>query len=180
MTAAILVVDYDPHWPWSFAIIHRTLQAALADVPVIAIEHVGSTSVPGLAAKPIIDIDVIVDRAHLDAASNALVADGYTPLGDLGVPDRYAFRAPEGSLRHNTYVTIDGCLSLRNHLGLREVLRNDPALRDEYSATKKRLAEQTDDIDVYLDGKTEVVRRILLRAGLAAGELDEIEGLNRP
>ena len=179
MTATILVVDYDPHWPWSFAIIHRTLQAALADVPVIAIEHVGSTSVPGLAAKPIIDIDIVVDRAHADAASHALVAEGYTPLGDLGVPDRYAFRAPEGSLRQNTYVTIDGCLSLRNHLGLREVLRNDPALRDEYSATKKRLAEQTDDIDVYLDGKTEVVRRILLRAGLSAGELDEIEGLNR-
>ena len=179
MTATILVVDYDPHWPWSFAIIHRTLQAALADVPVIAIEHVGSTSVPGLAAKPIIDIDVIVARPHADAAFDALVAEGYTPLGDMGVPDRYAFRAPEGSLRQNTYVTIDGCLSLRNHLGLREVLRNDPALRDEYSATKKRLAERTDDIDVYLDGKTEVVRRILLRAGLSAGELDEIEGLNR-
>ena len=148
-------------------------------MPVIAIEHVGSTSVPGLAAKPIIDIDIVVDRAHAAAASDALVAEGYTPLGDLGVPDRYAFRAPEGSLRQNTYVTIDGCLSLRNHLGLREVLRNDPALRDEYSATKKRLAEQTDDIDVYLDGKTAVVRRILQRAGLSAGELDEIEGLNR-
>ena len=179
MTAGILVVDYDPHWPWSFAVIHHTLQAALSDVPVIAIEHVGSTSVPGLAAKPIIDIDVIVARPHADAAFDALIAEGYTPLGDMGVPDRYAFRAPEGSLGQNTYVTIDGCLSLRNHLGLREVLRNDPVLRAEYSATKKRLAEQTDDIDVYLDGKTEVVRRILQRSGLSAGELDEIEGLNR-
>ena len=179
MTTGILVVDYDPHWPWSFAIIHHTLQAALVDVPVVAIEHVGSTSVPGLAAKPIIDIDVIVDRSAVDAAADALVAEGYTPLGDMGVPDRYAFKAPDGSLRQNTYVTVDGCLSLRNHLGLREVLRNDAALRDEYSATKKRLSEGTDDIDVYLDGKTEVVRRILLRAGLSAGELDEIEGLYR-
>jgi GrpB-like predicted nucleotidyltransferase (UPF0157 family) len=145
----------------------------------VAIEHVGSTSVPGLAAKPIIDIDVVVDRAHVDVAVAALEAAGYTPLGDMGVPERYAFKTPAGSIRQNTYVTVEGCLSLRNHLGLRDVLRNDPILRADYSAVKKRLADETDDIDVYIDGKTSIVRRILERAGLSVDELDEIETGNR-
>jgi GrpB-like predicted nucleotidyltransferase (UPF0157 family) len=179
MTNQIVVVDYDQNWPQAFATAESMLRVALADVPLIAIEHVGSTSVPGLAAKPIIDIDVIVDRSHVDAAASALEAAGYIALGDMGIADRYGFQAPADGIRRNTYVTVDGCLSVRNHLGLREVLRADPALRDEYGAVKQRLADETDDIDVYLDGKTEIIRRILLAAGLAASELDEIEDSNR-
>jgi GrpB-like predicted nucleotidyltransferase (UPF0157 family) len=179
MTGSIVVVDYDPQWPQAFATVRDALQAVLVDVPVIAIEHVGSTSVPGLAAKPIVDIDVIVDRSQVAAATAALEAAAYTPLGNLGIADRYAFTAPEGSVRQNTYVTVDGCLSVRNHLALRDVLRNDEALRDEYGAVKRRLADETGDIDRYLDGKTEVIRRILLRGGLTVGELDDIEDVNR-
>ncbi|MEP7048600.1 MAG: GrpB family protein [Ilumatobacteraceae bacterium] len=179
MSDTIVVVDYDPQWPVAFATISDTLRASLAGVAVIGIEHVGSTSVPELAAKPIIDIDVVVDRAQVDAAAAALEAVGYTPLGDMGVPDRWAFRAPEGSIRQNTYITVDGCLSLRNHLGLRSVLRADAELRDEYSAVKHRLAGETDDIDVYVDGKSAVVRRVLERAGLGVDDLDEIEAGNR-
>ena len=155
------------------------LETALAGVPVVGIEHVGSTSVPGLAAKPIIDIDVIVDRSRVDEAASALEAVGYAPLGDMGIPDRYAFKAPNDAIRQNTYVIVAGCLSLRNHLGLREALRHDPELRDEYSAVKRRLALTTDDLDVYGDGKTDVVRRVLASAGLTALELDEIEAGNR-
>jgi GrpB-like predicted nucleotidyltransferase (UPF0157 family) len=179
MTNPIVVVDYDPQWPVAFATIRIILDKALACVPVIGIEHVGSTSVPGLAAKPIIDIDVIVDRTHVDDAATALVAIGYAPLGDMGVPDRFAFKAPPNAIRQNTYVIVDGCLSSRNHLGLREVLRGDPELRDEYSSIKRRLAAATDDIDVYVDGKSEVVRRVLARAGLVVAELVEIETGNR-
>lgn len=179
MNSPIVVVDYDQHWPQQFEIIRQTLLTALANVTVLAIEHVGSTSVPGLAAKSIIDVDVIVDRSQVETATATLESAGYTPLGNMGVPDRYAFKAPGGSIRQNTYVTIDGCLSLRNHLGLREVLRRDAELRDEYSAIKRRLAAETEDIDVYIDGKTDIVRRILERAGLAIAELDEIEAGNR-
>ncbi len=179
MTNPIVVVDYDPSWPVAFAAVCAVLETALAGVPVIGVEHVGSTSVLGLAAKPIIDIDVIVDRSHVDAAASALESVGYAPLGDMGVADRYAFKAPNEVIRHNTYVIVDGCLSLRNHLGLREVLRGDPELRDEYSSVKRRLALMTDDIDVYGDGKSNVVRRVLARAGLTSHELDEIEASNR-
>ena len=179
MTDTIVVVDYDPQWPQAFATIRQFLETALGDVAVVAIEHVGSTSVPGLAAKPIIDIDVIVERPHVDTVVAALETAGYTPLGDLGIVDRYAFTAPAGSIRQNTYVTIEDCVSVRNHLGLRNVLRNDTELRDEYAAVKGRVATRTDDIDVYLDGKTEIIRRILQRAGLDSSELDEIEEINR-
>ena len=179
MSNRIVVVDYDPQWPEVFADIRQVLVVALGDVPVTAIEHIGSTSVAGLAAKPIIDIDVVVDRSQVGRATDALTRAGYTALGDMGVVDRYAFRAPPGAPRQNVYITVDGCLSLRNHLGLREVLRNDSRLRDEYSAVKRALSDSTDDIDVYVDGKTDVIRRILEQAGLAQHELDEIEGANR-
>ena len=179
MTTRIIVVESDPQWPEQFATVRRELDTSLAGVPVVAIEHVGSTSVPGLAAKPIIDVDVVVRRPDVRSAVEALESIGYVLLGDLGVPDRIAFTAPVDSIRRNVYVTIEGCLALRNHLGLRDVLRGDPQLRDEYSETKRQLAAGTDDIDVYVAGKTEIIRRILERAGLADGELDEIEGINR-
>jgi GrpB-like predicted nucleotidyltransferase (UPF0157 family) len=179
MTKPIVVVEYDPQWPVAFATIRTSLETALDGVPVIGIEHVGSTSVPGLAAKPIIDIDVIVDRSYVGDATAALEAVGYRSLGEMGVPDRHAFKTPPDEIRQNTYVIVDGCLSLRNHIGLRDVLRGDPNLRDEYSSVKRRLAATTDDIDVYVDGKTDVVRRVLARAGLADRELDEIEAGNR-
>jgi GrpB-like predicted nucleotidyltransferase (UPF0157 family) len=179
MNNPIVVVDYDPQWPEVFATIHDVLTEALVDVPVVGIEHVGSTSVPGLAAKPIIDVDVIVRRQFVSRAIDALRSAGYEPLGDLGITDRYAHCAPPGAARQNVYVTVEGCLPVRNHLGLRDVLRNDADLRDEYAAIKLHMAGSTTDIDVYLDGKTAVVRRILQRAGLSSAELDEIEGINR-
>ena len=64
---------------------------AAAGVPVVAIEHVGSTSVPGLAAKPIIDCDIVVREADVVAASNILMSLGFTPLGELGIPQRWAY-----------------------------------------------------------------------------------------
>jgi GrpB-like predicted nucleotidyltransferase (UPF0157 family) len=180
MSATIVVVDYDSQWADVFTTIRAVLAAALGEVPVVAIEHVGSTSVPGLAAKPIIDVDVVVRRPFVSRAIDALQLVGYEPLGDLGIPDRYAFKAPPDAARQNVYVTVDGCLSLRNHLGLREVLRSDVRLRDEYSAIKKRLARETDDVDVYLRGKSAIIRRILQRAGLTTSALDEIESVNGP
>ncbi|MDP9463018.1 MAG: GrpB family protein, partial [Actinomycetota bacterium] len=167
MSSPIVVVDYDPQWPEAFATIREVLQTALDGVPVIAIEHVGSTSVPGLAAKPTIDVDVIVARPHVGEAIAALESIGYQHLGDLGVPDRHALKAPRDAIRQNTYVIVEGCLSLRNHLGVREVLCGDPELRSEYSSVKRRLATETDDIDVYVEGKSDVIRRILERTGLA-------------
>ncbi|HAN37045.1 MAG: GrpB family protein [Actinobacteria bacterium] len=179
MTGQLVVVPYDPQWPHRFEEIAASLRDALGALPVVAIEHVGSTSVPDLAAKPVIDVDVVVTRDIVRAAVAAIASAGYEPLGEMGVPDRFAFRSPVGAPRQNIYVTVVGSLALRNHLGLRDTLRACPDLRDEYGAVKLALAARTDDIDVYVDGKTDIVLRILQKVGLAQHELDELEGVNR-
>jgi GrpB-like predicted nucleotidyltransferase (UPF0157 family) len=142
-----------------------------AGVPVVAIEHVGSTSVPGLAAKPIIDCDIVVAEGDVQAASDVLMALGFTPEGDLGVPLRWAFREPARLERTNTYVIVDGCLSLRNHLAVRDALRADAGLRDEYAAVKKRIALQVANIEEYGPAKNEVVLKILKAAGMAESDI---------
>ena len=176
----ITVVDYDPAWPEVFEAIRSDLTRILAGVDVLTIEHVGSTSVPGLAAKPVIDVDIVVTRENVPAAIAAMEAGGYTHLGDMGVPEREAFRAPSPPKR-NVYVTVDGCLSLRNHRGVRDVLRADAALREEYGELKKRLSAQftVDEIDHYVEGKSAVVQRLLELAGVARDELAEIAAGNR-
>ncbi|WP_310961660.1 GrpB family protein [Nocardioides terrisoli] len=168
----IEVVDWDPAWAERFERLRDEYAAAMAaaDVPVRAIEHVGSTSVPGLAAKPVIDCDIIVAAEHVGAASAVLVGLGFEPRGELGIPQRWAFHAPERLAGTNTYVIVDGSLSLRNHLAVREVLRADPALRDEYAAVKKRVGARAADIYEYGAGKDATVQRILEAAGISADE----------
>jgi GrpB-like predicted nucleotidyltransferase (UPF0157 family) len=173
------VVDYDDRWPIEFERLRARYQRALAGVTVIGIEHVGSTSVPGLAAKPVIDVDIIVLASAVDEAIAALTAIGYESLGELGVPHRWMCRAPEGEIRTNTYVVVDGSLSLRNHLAVRDVLRVDEVLRAEYAALKKRLARDVADIDEYIEGKSPVLQRILERAGFTDDERAQIDEVNR-
>lgn len=175
---AIDVLPWDARWPAWFAALEARLRDALHAVPVRAIEHVGSTAVPGLAAKPVIDIDIVVERVHVPAASAALERIGYVPRGQLGIPDRWAFGAPEGGIAHHCYVTVEGCLSLRNHLAVRDVLRADAALRDEYAATKLRLAATVVDIDDYIAGKSPILQRILERAGISEEDRRRIDGIN--
>jgi GrpB-like predicted nucleotidyltransferase (UPF0157 family) len=181
MTGSLVVVPYDPAWPERFEAVREQLAAALARaaVPVLSIEHVGSTSVPGLAAKPVIDIDIVVDRSRVEAASTVVESLGYGALGEMGITDRWAFRPPEGAVRQNTYVVVDGSLCVRDHRALRDTLRARPDLRDRYGAVKTAMAAVTDDLDVYVDGKTDIVLEILRVAGIAEGELAELERINR-
>lgn len=178
----IEVVEYDPAWPQRFEQLRREYADAMAaaGVPVVAIEHVGSTSVPGLAAKPIIDCDIVVAAQQVAAASAALTGLGFTPLGDLGVPLRWAFREPARLARTNTYVTVEGSLSLRNHLAVRDTLRVDPVLRDQYAAVKKTLGATVTNIGDYLRGKNGIILQILAAAGLTDAELASIEANQLP
>lgn len=178
----IRVVDYDPGWPERFEALRREYAAAMAaaSIPVISIEHVGSTSVPGLAAKPVIDCDIVVDESKVAQASQTLVNLGFRPLGELGIPHRWAFKEPERLAGTNTYVVVAGSLALRNHLAVRDTLRADTALRDEYSAVKKRAGASAANIDEYGQGKTPMVQRILIAAGLSDAERDSIANNNVP
>jgi GrpB-like predicted nucleotidyltransferase (UPF0157 family) len=175
----IEVVPFDAQWPLRFEELRHRLADALEGVPIISIEHVGSTAVMGLAAKPTIDIDVVVAEQDVEAASRCLAHVGYHPRGDLGVPGRYAFRVPKGWFPTNTYVVVAGCLALRNHLAIRDALRSDPALREEYGALKLRLAASAPDIERYVEGKTTFLLRILALSGIGPQDLAEIEKINR-
>ncbi len=175
----IEVVAYRSEWVEYFATLRSRYATALDDVAVISIEHVGSTAVPGLAAKPVIDVDIVVYDDNVIPATNALEAIGYVALGDQGIVDRFAFREPSDTIGTNTYVVVAGSVALRNHLAVRNALRGDTGLRDEYASLKLQLAAATDDIAVYIEGKSALIRRILAAAGLSANELDDIEVANR-
>ena len=178
----ILVVEYDPAWPGRFEKLRQEYAEAMAaaGVPVLAIEHVGSTSVPGLAAKPVIDCDIVVAGHDVAAAAQALTGLGFRPLGDLGIPLRWAFREPERLAGTNTYVIVEGSLSLRNHLAVRDILRADQGLRERYAATKRRVGATAADIDEYGRGKNAMVQQILAAAGLTEAERASIDANQVP
>lgn len=179
--ARVQVVAYRDVWARRFGELRDADAAALgaAGLTPVAIEHVGSTAVPGLAAKPVIDVDVVVSASDVDAAVGALGRIGFEPSGGVGVPGRVAFVTPERFRPSNTYVVTAGSLALRNHLAVRDVLRADPALRDEYGAVKLRAAETAVDIDAYLAAKNEVIERILRRAGLSDEDRAAIASANQ-
>ncbi|WP_309647835.1 GrpB family protein [Nocardioides sp.] len=177
----IEVTSYDAAWPATFARIAGDLRAALAAIPSATVEHVGSTSVPGLAAKPIIDVDVIVPEHDVTAAVEALVAIGYVHRGDLGVPDREAFRPPDAEPRRNVYVCTAGSLNVRNHVAVRDVLRRRADLRDAYAAVKRSLADEGGlDVATYTARKSEVLQQVLAASDLTGDERRRIWQLNDP
>jgi GrpB-like predicted nucleotidyltransferase (UPF0157 family) len=175
----VTVAPYDPQWQTDFERVSRDLSIALSGVDVLAVEHVGSTSVRDLPAKPIIDIDIVVRPDGLPRALAALESTDYVYQGELGINDRHAFKAPDDQPRRNVYVCLDGCLALRNHLAVRETLRSNTDLRDEYASVKRALAEEDlGSIDDYVAGKTTVVQKILLAAGMSAEDRDSVAAAN--
>lgn len=176
----IEVVDYSPRWPLQFESVAIVLRQAVSGVPGAEVEHVGSTAVPGLPAKPILDIDVIVDASQVWLAVKALEAVGYRHRGDLGLEGREAFFAPDDTPHRNVYVCRRGGLQVRNHLAVRDMLRARPGLAIEYGRVKRRLAERAElTIDDYIAAKSEVLQRILEAAGMSDTDravIDEANG----
>ena len=169
------VVDYDPQWSVTFTELKILLDAKLGTLAQ-RIEHVGSTSIPGLAAKPIIDLDIIIDTYDTLPAVVAHLAElGYTHVGDLDVPGREAFRreaedVPRGNTgrtwpRHNLYVCPQDGPGLVEHLAFRDNLCSHPEEIPIYEALKRRLAQTFPyDIESYIEGKSDYIRGILRRA----------------
>jgi GrpB-like predicted nucleotidyltransferase (UPF0157 family) len=176
----VLVVEYDSSWPLTFAALRLPIWDALRGV-ALSVEHVGSTSVPGLAAKPIIDIDAVVpSRADMPATIERLAALGYVHCGNLGIEDREAFDNPAGLPAHHLYACVQGSIALANHLLLRDCLRRDPSAAAAYGQLKRRLAEQfPTDVEGYVSGKTEVLLDLLRRAGVPDTDLLAIRHANR-
>lgn len=175
----IVVVDYDPAWPELFETLRAPIADALGGV-ALAIEHIGSTSVPGLAAKPIIDIAVVVRADGVGTAIARLAPLGYVHKGDLGIPGREAMQHPPGSPRHHLYVCPEGILGLANPLAVRDYLRANPEAARAYGELKKRLAHEfADDVDGYVEGKTGFILDMLHASGFAEADLAAIAAINR-
>ena len=168
LTQPIQLVDYDPIWPHLFAREAERVRAALGD-RVLLLEHVGSTSVPGLAAKPKIDMLLVVaNTADEPAYVPALEAAGYQL--HIREPDWYEhrlFKGPDTDI--NLHVFTIGCEEIERMVRFRNWLRAHDADRDLYQRTKQELAQREwKYTQNYADAKTAVVREIIARAQAAA------------
>jgi len=157
-------VDYDPQWPVLFAREADRIQAALGS-RVLRIEHAGSTSVPGLVAKPVIDIVLAVpDSSDEPAYAPDLAAADYSlRIREIDWYQHRMFNGPDTDI--NLHVFTSGCPEIDRMLTFRDWLRNNAADRDLYARTKLDLARQEwKDVHNYADAKTAVVEEILARA----------------
>ncbi len=159
----IIVEPYNEGWAQDFTDISAELSAALGD-KALRIEHVGSTSVYGLSAKPIIDIDIVIaDDAKLDDIIAALSTIGYHHKGDRGIPGREAFdyEGKEHLRQHHLYVCRESVSELKRHVAFRDYLRTHPDAVKEYSRIKAEgAALYPHDIDKYIEHKSPFIEAI--------------------
>lgn len=140
----IAVVAYDDNWPALFATEYALLQPVLGDV-MAQIHHIGSTSVPGLAAKPVIDILLEVnDLNALDSLNPAMANVGYTARGENGIPGRRYFTKGGKARSHQIHAFATGDAQLEKHLAFRDYLRTTPEAAAAYAQIKREAARASD------------------------------------
>ena len=168
-TRRVVVMPYDARWARDFLEIREELQAALGPL-AMKIEHVGSTSVRGLAAKPIIDIDVVIrDTSLFGDVAAALAKIGYYHEGDLGIAGREAFGYDgKAHLRaHHLYVCARDSAELKRHIAFRNYLRANPDAVRAYGRIKEEGARlYPDDIEKYIAHKAPFIEKIYRSLGL--------------
>ncbi len=168
-TAKVIIQPYDAGWKGAFEAIKQEIEAALGDL-ILDIEHVGSTSVEGLSAKPCIDLDVVIpDYAVFDAVVQKLATIGYIHEGNLGIKDREAFRYADKPhlLKHHLYVCPRDSRELHRHLTFRDFLRSNPEAAKEYGLVKERAAQLfPNDIDRYIAYKSSCIVELYKLCGL--------------
>ncbi|HEU4572638.1 MAG TPA: GrpB family protein [Candidatus Limnocylindrales bacterium] len=171
----ILLVDYDPEWPTLFEREAERIRGILG-ARALRVEHVGSTSVPGLAAKPIIDILLVVpDSSNEPAYASDLEREGYVLR--IREPDWYEhrlFKGPDTNV--NVHVFSESAAEIDRMLLFRDWLREHPEERERYEGRKRELASRTwRFVQHYADAKSGVVQSILARAEAARGDVETAE-----
>jgi len=165
--AAIEVVAYDPLWPSKFEAERELLQTVLAPWLAGPIEHMGSTAIPGMPAKPVIDIMAAMDSLEASRpAINVLAQAGYVYYPYR--PDiMHWFCKPSAAFRtHHLHLVPSGSKRWVECLAFRDAIRGDQALVAEYAALKKRLAQEFKfDREAYTEGKSPFVERVLRSRG---------------
>ena len=168
-TARVIVTPYNEAWKYAFNQIKNELEDAIGDM-IVGIEHVGSTAVKGLSAKPCIDIDVIIkDYSAFDELVRKLGAIGYVHEGNLGIKDREAFKYTDKPhlMTHHLYVCPQYSEELKRHVAFRDFLRHNTEAMIKYSAVKEKAAELfPDDIDKYIEYKAPCIEELYSLCGL--------------
>ena len=166
MARRIEVVPYNPAWSTMFSAEAAKIAAVLGD-QVVATLHIGSTAIPGIKAKPIIDLLVVVqDIERIDDYHEAMEGLGYEPMGEHGIPGRRFYRKPGKDTRtHHVHVYAQGHSEVQRHLDFRDYLRAHPLDAQAYSRLKERLAVKfPDDADRYVQGKSALIEEIDAKA----------------
>jgi len=161
--------EYNPEWISWFETIRLFFESKLKPY-LIRVEHVGSTSIPGMVAKPIIDFDIVIRISDFEEIRRRLENEGYVHQGDLGIPEREAFAHENEDLKnqlppHHLYVCDINSRELHRHIMFRDYLRQHPDDATEYSKIKLYLVKKhSGDRESYIQGKDEIVQSILERA----------------
>jgi GrpB-like predicted nucleotidyltransferase (UPF0157 family) len=161
------VVPHDPSWRSKFEDEAKQVALALGE-NVVIIHHIGSTSIPHIYAKPIIDMLVEVkDITKVDADNSAMEALGYKVMGEFGLPGRRFFRKYDqtGKRTHHVHVFEINISEVQRHLAFRDYMIAHPEYANKYSELKRQLAKQyPEDIDGYMDGKDGFIKDMEKRA----------------
>jgi GrpB-like predicted nucleotidyltransferase (UPF0157 family) len=163
----ISVVPYDLLWPREF---ERSSAELLTSIGpnLLAVHHIGSTSIPGLHAKPVIDmLAVVADLVALDQRSAAMERLGYEAMGEFGIAGRRYFRRDDSTGRrtHQVHAFADNSPHVRRHLAFRDFMRAHPTLADQYGQLKRSLAAaHPNDMQAYIDGKDAFIKEMESRA----------------
>ena len=168
-TARANVVPYNESWKTAFEDIRREIENVLDEL-IIGIEHVGSTSVEGLSAKPCIDLDIVIkDYSVFDAVAIKLESIGYIHEGNLGISDREAFKYFDKLhlMQHHLYVCPQYSEELHRHITFRDFLRSNPEAAKKYGTVKEEAARLfPDDIDKYIEYKSPCIQELYEMCGL--------------
>ena len=161
------VVAHDPRWRDEFGAEAKRVAAALGE-NAVAVHHIGSTAIPNIYAKPVVDLLVEVrDVAEVDGRSPAMESLGYEVMGEYGIPGRRYFRKDdrEGIRTHHVHAFAAGSAEVERHLAFRDYLLAHPSEAQSYSELKRRLAvEHPQSFDGYMDGKDAFIKDIDRRA----------------
>ncbi|MFA5891444.1 MAG: GrpB family protein [Actinomycetota bacterium] len=173
------VIDYDGAWAETFQHLRDRLWPAVKDLAV-SIEHVGSTSVPGLAAKPIIDIIIVLSpESTLIQIDERIVKLGYIYEG-LSGQGRSAYRHPAGLASHHLFACEPDSPALIHPIAFRDYLREHPSQALKYGELKKRLVREIPgDVRAYTEAKTAFILDTLRMAGLGDDDLDSVRETNK-
>lgn len=159
------VTPYNQNWPLMYEEEANKLRK-IFESEIIEIYHIGSTSVDGLIAKPVIDImPVVTDIDRVDSFNNAMIDIGYKPKGENGLPGRRYFQKGEDKRTHHIHFYEIGDYEIERHLAFRNYLRLHPDAVKKYGSLKKELSlRYPNDIEAYISGKEELVSKIEKKA----------------